>query len=100
MQTLVDDSFKLSGKVWIEFAGRNLVFDDGTGSTAARIGSLALEARVDPDFGLPTFLSVDIQSITADGDATGLGDLGGDIFLSFELTDLNTSIEIAAPPAS
>jgi hypothetical protein len=84
----------------LALAGQNLAFDDGTGGTAARIGSLALETRVDPDFGVPTFLSVDIRNITAAGGSLGLGDVDGDIFLSFELTDLNTSIDITAPPVS
>lgn len=98
------ESGSLDVDVWLEvdtdiplrlvLKSEGLTVGDGAGGTAARIGSLDFDTRIDPDIGVPIFLSADIRGISSDGDLAGIG---GDIFISFELTDVNTSIEIAAP---
>ena len=109
-ETIRVDSGSLDADIWLdveteellqfEMRGADLAFSDGTDGTTVRIDSLTVETRVDPEIGLPTFLSVDMTGFAIEGAIVGSGGVNGNIFLSFELTDINSSIVITAPRVS
>jgi hypothetical protein len=80
----------------LAIVGSNLAIADVVDAGGLRIGGLVFDTTLDLASGLPTALVLEITGLATD-DLAGTGAINGDLFLSFELTDLNTAIEITAP---